>query len=469
VKQLLVIAAALTAAASAARAAPVHRYSVAVEPALERLAVTACFSGPAPARLAAESSAAEIYLETMQVRDAPAAQVNVNGGEMTLTQAPDNACLEYRVRLQPSVGGGQTGGPETRRIGRDLLTSIGDWLWQPVSAGLGEEIELDFKLPPGIAVSAPWPRAAGTRERYRIGRSPVEWPGVVAFGSFPVQRVALPGATLELAIIDQHAQARRDEIARWIEGAARGVASAYGRFPVEHVQVLVAATPRGRATVPWAYVARGGGPAVHFFINGDRSLRDFELDWTATHEMSHLYLPYLVTRDAWLSEGMATYLQNVLMARAGTIPAEEAWRRLYSGFKRGEATARGLTITQASEQLGRPGTYLRMYWAGAALMLEADLRLRARGSSLDAALAGLAGCCAPAAGRLRAEQVLREMDRATVTTVFAEVYRELFDKSEFPDFEAMFRTLGIDVFGIELTFSPDAERKALRDAIMAPR
>jgi len=27
--------------------------------------------------------------------------------------------------------------------------------------------------------------------------------------------------------------------------------------------------------------------------------------------MSHLFLPYVVSRDAWLFEGMPTYLQNV--------------------------------------------------------------------------------------------------------------------------------------------------------------
>ena len=38
---------------------------------------------------------------------------------------------------------------------------------------------------------------------------------------------------------------------------------------------------------------------------------------------------------AWLSEGTASYYQNVLRARAGILPAEDAWQRMHSGFRRG--------------------------------------------------------------------------------------------------------------------------------------
>ena len=57
------------------------------------------------------------------------------------------------------------------------------------------------------------------------------------------------------------------QLENWIRNTARHVAMLYGRFPVASLQVVVAPTPRGSGPVPWAYVARGGGPAVHLFIN----------------------------------------------------------------------------------------------------------------------------------------------------------------------------------------------------------
>lgn len=42
-------------------------------------------------------------------------------------------------------------------------------------------------------------------------------------------------------------------------------------------------------------------------------------DWTATHELSHMLLPYVASRDRWLSESLASYYQNVLRARDGRL------------------------------------------------------------------------------------------------------------------------------------------------------
>jgi len=463
------LAAALLAACAAAAPAPLHRYTVTVGSPLERLSISACFDGRVPAALVAESDAASLYLERHAFRDAPQATTVVSGSQMTLAGAPDHACVDYGVRLRPAQGGAQTGGPETRRIGSDLLTAIGDWLWRPQTVVPGEDIELRFVLPPATAVSAPWRPAGEGGTTFRVGNTPYEWPGVVAFGSFRPQALEVPGAVLEVALIDGPSQAQRAQALAWIERAARGVAFGYGRFPVERLQVIVAVTPRGRGPVPWAYVARGGGPGVHFFVNPERSAREFELDWTATHEMSHLFLPYLATRDLWLFEGLPTYLQNVLMSRAGTISQDEAWQRLYLGFRRASQTAPGMTISQAIGQISRPGTYLRPYWGGAALMLEADLRLRAQGSSLDAALQALSRCDACTQRKLDAAEVLARLDAATGTTVFADVYRELFDRPDFPDFDGMFARLGVDVFGGEVSYSNDVQARRLREAIMAPR
>ena len=461
----------LFALASAATAAPLHRYLVRVDDSLERLAISACFDGPAPGKLVAGSDAAFLYLEVMEVRGLPTAAIPIERAEASLPSLPSDACIDYAVRLKPARFGAQTGGPETRRVGRDLLTSFADWLWRPEAFAPGENLEIRFELPEGMAVSAPWQPVHGRQvPTFRVGGTPAKWPGVVAFGGFEPIRIRVGTAWIDLVILDGPPPEQRAFIQRWITGAAFGVATGFGAFPVPRLQVVVAPTPRGRAPVPWAYVGRGGGPAVHFFINTTRDQADFERDWTATHEMTHLFLPYLEAGDVWFYEGLTTYLQNILMARAGTIDVDEAWRQVHDGFERGARTGRGLSILEATQRLGRAGTYVRVYWGGAAVFLAADLRLRESGTgSLDDALAELARCCNDDSRRWSADELIARLDRATGTTVFRDVAREMLERSEFPDTAAMFRQLGVQVLGDRVVYDDNAPLAAIREAIMAPR
>jgi hypothetical protein len=449
-----------------ALAAPLHQYSVNVDNSLERLEVTACFDGPAPPMLSAEDTAL-LHIENMQLRGT--GELTVRGWEATLSGVPDDACVEYVVQLRPETAGAQSGGPETRRIGRDLLISIGDWLWRPVGPAAVGDIEIRFELPPGVAVSAPWQRVA--ENVFRVGATPPEWPGVVALGGFEPIELSIQGGLLELALIDNPQPALREALTRWIEQAARAVSTVYGVFPVSRLQVTVAPTPRGNKPVPWAYVARGGGPAVHLFVRPNFPAGEFMRDWSVVHEMSHLFLPYMEAGDAWLVEGLPTYYQNVAMARGGLIPVEEAWRRMYQGFDLGEAVGAKFTVYEASERIGRRGLYRRAYWGGAAYMLAVDLHLRqssAGTSTLDHVLLEMRRCCPATNHRWQAEHVVAQLDAAAASEVFSMFFEEQIKSSPFPDYRKSFDALGIDILGGHPIFGEAAAAK-YRDAIMAPR
>ena len=448
-------------------AAPPYRYEVRVDPSLERLSVEACFDGPAPLALVAESDAAKLYLQSMRIGTRA---LEPAGDEIILQGADEHACINYEVKLQAAQNSAQTGGPETRRVGRGaMLTAIGDWLWRPREPG--PDIELRFQLPAGIGVSAPWPRRPGNDGRpvFLASATPHGWPGIVAFGHFAARDIAVPGAVVHVALLDMPAQ--QAELAQWIENTARNVALLYGRFPVTSLQVVVSPTPRGRGPVPWAYVARGGGPAVHLFINPSRPAEEFARDWSLTHEMSHLFLPYVVSRDAWLFEGLPTYLQNVLMARGGAIGVEEAWRRMQEGFLRGARTAPELSLARASERIGRNGVYLRVYWAGAAIMLAADLQLRAQTGgkqSLATALEQLMHCCLDSQRRWSAQEIIARLDEVTGTAVFSDLVRSQFDSDRYPDFESALTRAGVKLDGKKIELDASAPWAAERDAVMRP-
>lgn len=453
---------------AAAQAASRHRYEVRVNESLDQLAVRACFGGTAPDALVADSDGARFYLESMRLGERLLEPV---GDRVILGAVREDTCVEYQVKLQPAQSRVQTGGPETRRVGRDMLTSIGDWLWRPQEPEAA--VELSFRLPSGVEVSTPWQRKTGSDGRpvFLVGATPTNWSGVVAFGHFVQRDVQVPGAVLHLALLDAPTTAQQAQLETWIGNTARHVAMLYGRFPVASLQVVVAPTPRGRGPVPWAYVSRGGGPAVHLFINAARPPGEFDRDWSLTHEMAHLFLPYVVSRDAWLFEGVPTYLQNVLMARGGAISVEEAWQRMQAGFQRGARTASDLSLARANERIGSNGIYLRVYWAGAALMLAADLQLRSGTGgrqSLDTALEQLARCCASEERRWNAQEIIVRLDEVTGTTVFSDLVRAQFEAEGFPDYEAVLARAGVKVNGVQVEFDASAPWAAERDALMQP-
>ena len=231
------------------RAASPHHYEVSVDDSLDRLAVRACFTGKAPQSLVAQSDGARFYLESMRLGDRLLEPV---GDRVILGAAREDTCVEYQVKLQPAQSRVQTGGPETRRVGRNMLTSIGDWLWRPQELEAG--LELSFRLPPGVEVSAPWERTAGSDGRpvFLVGATPTNWSGVVAFGYFSQRDVQVSGAILHLALLDAPTMAQQARLENWIRNTARYVAMLYGRFPVASLQVVVAPTPRGSGPVPWA-------------------------------------------------------------------------------------------------------------------------------------------------------------------------------------------------------------------------
>jgi len=199
--------------------------------------------------------------------------------------------------------------------------------------------------------------------------------------------------------------------------------------------------------VPWGEVQRGGGDAVHLYINQSLSEQAFIDDWVMVHELSHLLHPVIVSPDRWLYEGIASYYQNVLRARAGLMSAQSAWSKLHAGFERGiRGTPRGRSLAEVSETMIRDRSFMRVYWSGAALALLADVELRrhsAGAQSLDTALAALSDCCLPSNRSWTARELMQKLDRLTDTTVFMDLYRAHVDSDDFPDLGAVYTELGL--------------------------
>lgn len=359
------------------------------------------------------------------------------------------------------------------RIGPDLLVWPASWLWWPPSRRV--EMHLTMQLPDGWHFSAPWPQPEPTRAEYTLGNWPRSWSALTAFTRKPGQVIQRGKGIMNLAILGRLEPAQRTRMQAWVEHLAELLDCVVAGLPLPQVQVLVVPTAHGSGPVPWGQVYRGGLGGVHFFVNLDEPQQAFIDDWTGAHEVSHLLHPYLGARGSWMSEGLASYLQNILRARAGVLPADAAWERLVAGFERGRKhPARDQMLSEVAAGMHESKAYMRVYWSGAAYWLATDVELRRRTQgrqSLDTALAAFADCCLPALRRWTPQEFARELDRLTGETVFVPAAEHAEAAMNFPDLGPLYRELGIELDARRRVVGLDDEAAdaAIRRAIMEKR
>ncbi|MGH8027853.1 MAG: hypothetical protein ACREO0_14120 [Pseudoxanthomonas sp.] len=278
---------------------------------------------------------------------------------------------------------------------------------------------------------------------------------------------------LRVEIVDVDDPARVRMLQRWIEEAAEAAKTQSGRFPLHDAYVRVQETDSDDdSPVPWGQTQRRGEVGVLLYVRRGASYQQLRADWTAVHELSHLFHPYLGDSGRWLAEGLASYYQNVSRARAGMLDEEEAWRRLDAGFRRGEIASNSIASTgMRLDAMGRGrGGTMRVYWAGAAYWLEADLALRrGSGTTLDAILDRYADCCLHGADSVLPQDFAAALDRLAGNDTFSALYRRYAASRTFPSLEGSYAQLGISRNGDGLAFAGTTAARQLRDAIMAPR
>ena len=460
-KSAAVIAVALTTAPASAA----DIYSVSVTPSRTVMEVQACFQSPLPTSLRLGKEEA-----TRHTLPAEGSELESDTGRWDIELSTDSPCIQYQVRLDEMTTQDLRRGWQALDTGDMLVTDAGTWLWRREGEEKPQDSVIEFELGPGQQVSAPWPLlTGGETDRFRIIDTPARWPARVAMGTLTRLDLKVPGGVLRAGVAGQLSESGRRDIGLWLQEAGSAVATLYGRFPIPEPQVLVLNVDIGRSPVPWAQVIRGGGASAHFYVNQRFPLQAFRDDWTAVHELSHMLIPYVGRKDAWFSEGVASYYQNVLRARAGMIRPEKAWQKLLEGFDRGRAEAGETSLRQATQRMGQEYKFMQVYWSGAAVILMADVEYRRRSlgqKSMDNALDELSRCCLPANRRWSALEVAERLDSEIGEPALVSIMDEVLDEPGFPDIDDMLRDLGIDWRNGRLTLNPDAPMSFIARDIM---
>ena len=264
------------------------------------------------------------------------------------------------------------------------------------------------------------------------------------------------GTTLDISFAEPVADHKAAALTSWLQAVAAGMKNVYGRFPLPHVRVRVVPERRGLdsgdSPVSFGRVTRNGGEMIELFVNLDRPIEDFYADWTATHEFSHLLLPRISYKQRWISEGFASYYQNVLMARNDSYTTDQALKKLSAGFARGRASRPELSPNQAAREGVSKARY-KIYWSGAAIALLADVELRQRSGgreSLDVVLGRFQECCLPSRRRWSGTELFTKFDSLIDEPVFMPLYRRYADTKGFPEIERTLQLelLRTDVFAV---------------------
>jgi hypothetical protein len=429
---------------------------------LDHVQVSLCFDGKAPSKLYRHPQAAA-FSSGISHEGKPL-KTSLDTYSLRLPTLPENACIDWQSNFNAALK--ESDYRLISKIGEDLLMSADLWFWK---GPMDRDLLVDIQLPEGMSISTPWEQLGktGHQIRFRPDKTSSDWETKIAVGYFEVDLIEIPGANFRLAAIGNLSNRQKTKLEQWVKESVASVTAVTGRLPQANPQVLVVPIgPRNEAVVH-AQVLRGGGLATVFYIDETRSMGEFSGDWTATHEFSHMLLPYISTRDRWLSEGLASYYQNVLRARDGRLSDTEAWQNLYEGFKRGENNTNGGSLAQATRS-GR-GATMRVYWSGAALMLMADIQLRQQSGglqSLDTALDALSGCCLENGRTWRARSMFAQLDRLTKTDIFMGLYQDHVHANGFPDIRSNWENLGIQTRHNQVVLSEDAPQVDIREAIM---
>lgn len=468
----LVLATALATSCGAAahpaeREAPPERlsYVVHLDDALRAMRVTVC-----PARAERLPSALDATSEEAR-RHVRGGRLVIDGRDgavldalpFDLRSAPPDACVRYDVDL--GACDAPTSSTDCARLGSDLFAPAATWLLAPALRSTRAHYDLRFELPEGVHATPIGEAEALDPSRVVLDERNFAFVTYLAFVHDAPRTIEAPGACIDLVSLGEvPLGASFDAQAHWLRAATSASARVTGAPPFDRLTALVVTAPDVPSMpVLFGVAGRGQRSTVTLFVSQHASEASLVADWTAVHELSHFLTAHVENEDVWLSEGLATYYEEVLRAREGTRTETQAWEALVDGFDRGRAAHDAAEpLDEVCRTMRVTRSFTRVYWEGAALVFLADVAYRRTGSSLDEAVAR----AWPHRGeRTSAAQLIAWLDGAD-DGVFARIAREGLASRSFPDVESALAWLGVTRQAGRIVLSDEAPGAEARRALM---
>jgi hypothetical protein len=416
------------------------------------LAVEAVFSGPVKGGLSIEPGA-QPFVDQLGLDEGTSFRALGLRDDAWRSACTSRCRVRYRFRLKEAA---------TALGDVELALAAGPTLFAPPSTWLVRP----SKLVPGryrFHVTTPPTETFATGVRH----SPSDASGTfeartedlaesnfAAFGPLRTHRIA-EGVDV---LVSPGSSIPDESIRGWAKTEFDLVTGYFGRPSANSLSVFVLP---GTSEVSRGVTLGGGGASILFRIGTGVTKANLMSDWVLCHELIHVAFPETDPRQAWFGEGLATYVEPVIRARAGLVSKVTFWKELVEGLPQG-------LPAPGDRGLAHDDSWGRTYWGGALYFLLADLGIRERtaGSrSLQDAVAAVA-----ARGNVETfvalDDILAIGDRATGTNVLKELYARLARAPGREDLDALWQRLGIVREGGTVGFDENARDAKLRDAIL---
>jgi len=286
-----------------------------------------------------------------------------------------------------------------------------------------------------------------------------------AFDRLPTTPIEVGGGTLNVAFAPGEIALPRSALMDWLTTSAKAVSVYFGKFPVASARVLIVPVPGSGVQAGTTFGYRGA--AIRLIVGSDVTKAELVDDWKAVHEMTHLALPDVEDSHLWLAEGIAVYVEPVARVQAGDLTAEKIWGDMVRDMPKGlpQAGDRGLDHTP---------TWGRTYWGGAMFCLLADVEIRKETNNAKGLQQALRGILDAGGDHEKdwndwpIKRIFSVGDKATGTSVLADLYQRMRAKPYAPDLDALWRELGVSVQGGRVVFDDSAPLASIMRAITAP-
>ncbi len=237
---------------------------------------------------------------------------------------------------------------------------------------------------------------------------------------------------------DKFSISEKEKLKQWISTTITGVEKLIGHYPFA-IHIYFHRQDKASEPVPWAHTQRSRRQGVHFYVNPTYSLKAFLSDWTAPHELSHLSFPFLDSKNAWFSEGFASYMQYQVMKVMGVLTEQEVIqrykKRVIQASRKYPYSKQPFAI--AAKKLKRHRQYPTMYWGGAVYFLQVDTYLKLQSKkSFITILKKYLECCYIREDSI--DHLVQQLDTIAQTGIFSKQLTNYRRKQGFPDYKNVF-------------------------------
>lgn len=432
------------------------RYAVQVEdarPLLLRARVD-CQGGPVRGLAAADQR----IFDHVEMAPGARSEAMRAGASFRLPAPTSTTSLTYDVDLE-GLADSTSDFDYAERFGDAVIAPASSFLLYPLPLDVNTEVSLRLSVPSTVGFAS---GLDSDGDGYRLLAHEIPVATYSVFGRFDQRRLNLdPETAIDVVVLGKQGRLSTDAMLTWIELRARAMARFWDGFPSPHLLIAVMLLPH-RQGVLFGKLLPESAPGIALMVGAKSELNDLGDDWILVHELFHIGVPSFYREGKWLDEGLATYYEPLIRARAGLLDEQRLWQEMARDLPQG---LDALTRTGLEHARG----YTGRYWGGALFCLAADVTARLQSGGrfgLEDGLRRVRRAGGQASEVWSLSDVLREADGAFTSPVLEPLARRYAKRPADFDLDRLLGDLGVERTSDGIVLRDDARLAWVRKVIV---